>query len=385
MSRELTADELITYAETLGQRVTRSSLTRWYRAALLPRPRQVGLGRGKGSVALYPAWAASRVVAICEVRSRCPHDLAKLGWLLWWDRHPYATTLGRAYLHRRLRQWEEELAEVGAGGQITEEAQDRLSDLRDAPLTDRSLNWPRRRVGSDDFDLFAEGLLTAFTNGCDDLSDEICALLERGLGLDRAKSDRMIGGEPWLPEDLDVVADISRAGEIVAPSRLRAVLDTSADSALESARDDAQAIAANLAQAGHMLRDTLGRWAFGLGALGEFVEDGLADAPGQSLLVVQLLSLRDAGYGHQIDAVIAAREQLEQGRTALAALRAIGREFPDFAALSPERIGRALVDPAAQDELLAAATELRQKHGPEIDRLLSAPRDSPPPSQAPKA
>lgn len=67
-----------------GFPVSEDQLARWHRRGLLPRPSQRPLGRGRGTITIYPPGSGMQLVALCEVR-RHVRSLEMAGFQLWWD------------------------------------------------------------------------------------------------------------------------------------------------------------------------------------------------------------------------------------------------------------------------------------------------------------
>lgn len=80
---DLAKDLLVAVAEA-GFTVSEPQLARWHRAGLLPRPRQLSLGRGKGTATAYPPGTALQLLALCRIR-HTEHSLARAGFRLWWE------------------------------------------------------------------------------------------------------------------------------------------------------------------------------------------------------------------------------------------------------------------------------------------------------------
>lgn len=97
---EMTADEIVQYALDCGVSVSRAQLERWHKAGLLPLPRRVHLGRGRGTESRYPAHAAPQAVTIAFGRE-LDRSLDSMAWYAWCHRHP-VTPYVRAMLLRRL-------------------------------------------------------------------------------------------------------------------------------------------------------------------------------------------------------------------------------------------------------------------------------------------
>ena len=80
----LSTDDLI--ART-GGTVSRPQLERWLKAGLLPQPRRRGLGRGKGTVSLYPPVAAAMLDRLLMLKGQTD-DIRQWRWQLWLDGYP---------------------------------------------------------------------------------------------------------------------------------------------------------------------------------------------------------------------------------------------------------------------------------------------------------
>ena len=84
---ELTREQVLLAAAGAGFPITGDQLARWHRAGLLPRPRQRSLGRGLGTVTIYPAGTVEQLVALCRVRQQ-HRSLTRAAFQLWWDGFP---------------------------------------------------------------------------------------------------------------------------------------------------------------------------------------------------------------------------------------------------------------------------------------------------------
>ncbi len=80
----LATEELIARA---GGGVTRSQVERWLKAGLLPRPRRRGLGRGQGTVSLYPPGAVPLLRRLLALQEET-RDIGEWRWQLWLDGYP---------------------------------------------------------------------------------------------------------------------------------------------------------------------------------------------------------------------------------------------------------------------------------------------------------
>ena len=74
--------EILRHAVQAGFAISRAQLERWRNRGLLPKVRQVGLGRGAGSQVVYPTGSASQAVAIARLLAE-KEKFEVVGWRLW--------------------------------------------------------------------------------------------------------------------------------------------------------------------------------------------------------------------------------------------------------------------------------------------------------------
>src|SRR5271157_5130229 len=79
-------DEILKRAAKRRFELRPSQLHRYQQAGLIPSPRQVGLGRGRGTKTMYPAGTSEQLVAAC-VALRLKNSLKFARWHLWWNCH----------------------------------------------------------------------------------------------------------------------------------------------------------------------------------------------------------------------------------------------------------------------------------------------------------
>jgi hypothetical protein len=98
----VSSEELIRYAnEKGGHRVSLAALKKWRIGGLLPRARRRrGLGRGRGTVWLYPSASRDQLVELCIARSlSSSRRLGAVAWYMWLKGFP-VTAVVRSYLRR---------------------------------------------------------------------------------------------------------------------------------------------------------------------------------------------------------------------------------------------------------------------------------------------
>lgn len=76
--------QLVARARAHRFSVTATQLARWHRSGLLLRPKQVSLGRGRGTQTMYPMGTGDQLVTLCRIRKR-KRQLRFAGWKLWWE------------------------------------------------------------------------------------------------------------------------------------------------------------------------------------------------------------------------------------------------------------------------------------------------------------
>ena len=285
------AEDVIALAATRQHAVTKDQLTRWHQARLLERPVQHSLGR-HGSETLYPPGTATLVLEICVLKSR-DRRLDETGWSLWWEGFPVDMGVVRDFLGdvaKRLVETFDEL--VTEGGNLTEKAEDMLDSARDTHLDSKTLRWVRRRTGTENFEFVLDSMLRVAGGKTDDLSDDDVRQLEHAIGMDRARGDVLASiGKPWV--EGDPREDVENISQIVNPALLTETLKVATDDELCSCRDEARQFMTAISAQGSVLRETAGRWAFGLGAYGAFLDDMGSTHTGQAWLT--LLSARLQG------------------------------------------------------------------------------------------
>lgn len=96
----LTESQIITYAAGEGVRLTSEQLKRWRKAGVFPSPSRHGLGRGKGTISIYPDGADRWAVELArELETR--RSLSAAAWGLWLKGYPL-TSQARKQIDRAL-------------------------------------------------------------------------------------------------------------------------------------------------------------------------------------------------------------------------------------------------------------------------------------------
>jgi hypothetical protein len=368
-----TAESIIEAASAAGHDLSREQLIRLHQHGLVPRPHQVsrGAGGGRGKATVYPSGTTDLVLRICELR-RSEHRLDELGWLAWWTGLPIPDRLARRYLAAQAADFLQTKGELFTDdGELADKALDALDASPDAQLDQLPMRWARRRVGTGEFDWFLDRLLMVVAGRTDELTSEDLGLLERGIGLDRARTDKLATtGAPWL--DSDPRADFETIAERVAPEAIEKALNSASDEQLSRARDKAKAFAAVVSNLGSVLRETGDRWSYGFAAFGAIFDRMLSTPAQQAQFVLFLLSCVEADGSEGLEQIIAQNEQATLTLRSHEAIKALREAVPEVAAAIPlKTLGKAMSDATYQEKINARLGELRQAHGDEIDAFFA--------------
>lgn len=221
MADIISSSEIIERAQALGYKITNKQLADWHRAELLPQPtRQYN---GRGSVSLYPKAAATYAIAIAELLKH-HRSLDWVGWTLWNKGFEVPERYWRAPLKEAFERLRSpavainKLVDSDDDGEF-DDASRTLFQSNDAPTVFKHI---RKNVGQNSFGWFllmAMSLVRGQFIGLainDNLDDperrEAANILDRGMGLVRARTDYIEGGEPWLTGDVsDVLHELAPA------------------------------------------------------------------------------------------------------------------------------------------------------------------------------
>ena len=365
-----TTDEVIAFAAARGFEVTRRQLAEWHRAGLLPKPDPAYGGR-PGSTSIYPHGTGERVVAICELK-KTSRSNADLGWGLWWTGFAMPEQFVRKPLEAAALEWKESTSQIqrllgverseaddGSSDGAEPIPTDELLDLLDRMMTARELRkvmtQARKRVGRERFPtvvlVLARVLTGNFTGYHVDPvtrdKEEERALVEKALGLERARTDQLADAPPWLAGDTeDAFIELSRQLRDSPPG---AGIETVSMPELDQLRDEFKAISAMLTGWGAASEPMFGRGAFGLRSFLALEEDAQVKDQVMSLLLWRIL--RGTNLGSAMDMILPLAQQwLTQVQPSIAAIDLLRTEVPSIAAvMDPKRMGRALKSARAQE------------------------------------
>lgn len=262
--------------------------------------------------------------------------------------------------------------EAGAPGAIAE--MDQLYADVENHRVHGPLGEARRNVGRERFATVVRVLTEvaagrfAARDGVGD-SDDAVRLVERALGLERARTDRLAGTGPWLTGRLDV--DLGALSAIVG-SRSLLELAQSNDTLLDLARVEIQSLIAVVAAIAPLFERLHGRGAFGLGMIGRLFD--VRTAHSQTLILLGWLALRSndtlragleqiAAIAPQATATTQLYGMISQLREEVAVLAPV---------LSDERLAAAQLDENAAIALNADIARLREQHTDSFNAFFAA-------------
>jgi len=160
------SQHLLTLAYEHGYNVSMHQLVRWHRAGLLPRPKQLMLGKAQGSQSLYPHGTSEQFLLLCTLRTR-ERRLSHLAWQLWWAGYPVALSVIRKHIEHaatQLSQLVQFLVALKRDEQKSDKESQEVLDIVEqfavARLDYKPLRHARKRVGKTYFPTFIRFSIT---------------------------------------------------------------------------------------------------------------------------------------------------------------------------------------------------------------------------------
>jgi len=379
-----TREQLLAAATAAGLAVSQAQLSRWHRAGLLPRPQVRSLGRGRGTVSLYPPGSGQRLVLVAQLHQR-ERRLTSVAWRLWWEDGGPVPVPARELLAQVAQRWEQDrthLAELLAAEEAGEpDATGELDAIyrrAEAGRIGRQLGQVRRNIGREGFSTvvrvvgeIAAGRFRGYERGADTGSEDskTGALVERAVGLDRARSDRLADAGPWLDGDPEV--DFVRLSQALNTWPLAAGASASEEE-LHQARTELRAFLAVISTMAPLFERLFGRAAFGFGTIARTLGTPPPDLEAFMLLAWLALrhdeALRDGmrSLGSLAPAAHATAQIAEL-------LGTLGREVPAFGpVLTAKRLAVAQQDAGEGERLQAEIARVREEHRAAVDAFFAA-------------
>lgn len=372
-----TRQELLNLAQARGYEVSAPQLARWHRAGLLPRPEQRSLGKAHGTQTVYPSGTREQLLALCEVHAE-ERRLLYVAWRMWWAGYEVSVERIRAFIGRTVEQWDRHVQDLvdPDTGELTEAAW-KLVDEAFTVRLEKPLSKVRKRVGRGRFDTFTRlmietnlGLFRGFSTEDSNASeDDERRIMEKGLGLESARADRLEGaGQPLGINIENYLKEISWLADRNSLERELAKLT---DGQLLEARDEVRPWLAIAAGYSLMFDEMLGRGTLGISAVDEAVRD--MGAQEQGLLTLMWAISRYRGpkdLREGLEAVGKPTSEMETGlhdwEITLRFAEQLREEVPAFAEiLAPQQIASSL-DSRRMEHLMNQLHELAEQHKDEI-------------------
>ncbi len=197
--------------------------------------------------------------------------------------------------------------------------------------------------------------------------------LEKGFGLERARTDRIGGVEPWLPEHWpeDLLVEASRfLGQVRWSDELAPLTDEQ----LLQARDELRPWLDALGGYSLIFDQLLGRGALGLSVLGEAIRGVGPPEQGLWVLMWAIGQFRGpADLRDGIGAVGMIDPEWLDGLRSWEAFERMKDEIPGLAeALPPRELAAALRDPERMERLQSRLERFREERAKELDAFFEA-------------
>jgi hypothetical protein len=299
-----TAVELLERAKAAGHDVSPTQLARWHRAGLLPRPKQCSLGKGQGTQTLYPLGTGRQLLALCTLHAK-ERRLASIGWHLWWAGFPVADEYHKRALRDAASWWDQEIEKIQSFVEPSEDDDDALSEQAweliegagSQPIRHPIMGPVRKRVGRSRFAtsvrIVLETLQGTFAGwggdyGASEEDESDSSIMEKALGLPRARKDTLNGAGPWLTGD--IAPELERIEELVSGTSLTAILDAASGERVVQARNELTTLLVILTALSFAGKVKRGRPGFGLGMVRDIA--GKSNPRQQAILLLLWLALR---------------------------------------------------------------------------------------------
>jgi hypothetical protein len=296
---EETKQQILTALHANGFDISDSQLARLHREGLIDQPVVCSLGRGRGRVSLYPVGTSARVQRICEIRCGGRLALAHAGWQLWWEDGGWISRPSRDFLEKVAKQWQHERDELkdlmdreNGGDRGAEAEMDEIYRSAELDRMPARLGILRRHTGKAKFPtvfrVFAEVIVGRFQGFEDSGGDESLELVERALGINKARVDRLADGDPWFQgSSADDLRRLSQLLGHIEPE----LLALATDEELDVARREISAVLQLIDSVTYVFVRIFGSTAFGFGTVRTVIHD-LHPAE-QAFFLLAWLSLRE--------------------------------------------------------------------------------------------
>ncbi len=392
MNTEETAEALIVRVSSHGFTVTKTELARWHRAGLLSRPQRRSLGRGRGMISIYPPGTSEQLLALCTIH-RSEKRLPYVAWRLWWEGYEVPIGVIRSFLEGMCQQWQqgiEEMQHLQAHPEQLSNVLDRNTVMR---FSRKTMSSVRKRVGRKDFPIFV-GVLVRIASGTfegyeihPEMGIDERHIVEKGLGLLRARKNRLADVGPWLTGDTGEV--LQGLSSCLRHHPLGEDLNIVSERDLVGTCEDLRSFLSAFEGISRMFDLVFSRGAFGFSTLADAIREfGPQD---EAMMLLFWRMFRSWGLGPNMDQLLGVARQWHQVWFPLfQGLEQLRNEVPvTEEALAPKQMGFALRWKSTMEGVLEVLSQLVQhpdvlaffaRH-PELTEVVGATGDGEPKHQ----
>jgi len=358
-----TAEALIVRLSAQDFTVTKTELARWHRAGLLPRPLRRSLGRGRGMASIYPPGTADQLLALCTIH-RSEKRLPYVAWHLWWEGYTIPLSSIREFLEGTRAQWQQGIEELRQLHEYPEKLSKLLGRTAVMRFSQKTLAQARKRVGRENFPTFMkvladvgsgtfEGYAIHPETGIDERG-----IVEKGLGLQRARTNRLADAGPWLTGDTG--AALQELSSRLRHHPLGEDLSTVSEAELTEAREDVRCFLSAFESISRTFDRIFSRGAFGFSVFADVIRElGPRD---QAIVLLFWRMFRSWGLGPNMDLLLGVARQWQQKWFPLfQGLEQLRDEVPVTAeTLAPKQTGYALRWKLKMEGVIEVLSQLAQ-------------------------
>jgi len=242
----------------------------------------------------------------------------------------------------------------------------------------RQLGHVRRNTGRESFSTVVRvlveigvGRFQGYERGVSpsDEDSETGALVERAMGLDRARSDRLADAGPWLDGDPEV--DFVRLSQALNAWPLAAGVSASEEE-LHQARAELRAFLAVISTMAPLFERLFGRASFGFGTIARTLDLQTPDS--QAFMLLAWLALRhDEALRDGMRSLGSLAPAAHATAQIAELLGALGREVPALGpVLTAKRLAAAQQSAGEEQRLRAEIARVREEHRAAVDAFFAA-------------
>jgi hypothetical protein len=292
---------------------------------------------------------------------------------LWWDGFDVSPDAVRSFLTEVACGWDNATKlfrnDVARGlSQVALSIVERAAKIRLPPPVAQA----RKRVGTDQFGSVMKAVLEIAVGSFEGFeSQEESSLFEKGLGLDRARTDHLPGAPPWLEGDAAPV--LRQLSQLMLAHPLSSLLDELTIDDITAARDETRSLMSTMDTLNQVMTHVFGRRAFGFPALGKMVRSGGVKQEALFLLAMALFRKHgspDVRHGMDVYRGLAPEAQTLMRNFRM--LESARGEIPAFVSvLTPEKIRGAMQYSRKRAALDREIREVREAHLSEVDAFFA--------------